>query len=183
MLNFYKNKINSLEYFQNLIMQNKYYKLSVFLLLFMSLSISNAQESILSSGGSANSEEGSVSYSIGQVFYTAVANENGSVSQGVQQPYEIFIVDGIENFNSISLEASAFPNPTSDILFISVKELEKHEDLVFFIYDIKGKLISNQKITENRTQVIIGDLDSGVYFLKITNKKKEFKTFKIIKTQ
>jgi hypothetical protein len=39
-------------------------------------------------GGEATGSGGSVSYSVGQVVYTTNTGINGSVAQGVQQPYE-----------------------------------------------------------------------------------------------
>ncbi len=55
-----------------------------------------AQESIVASGGEATGTGGSSSYSIGQVSYTSNQGTGGSVEQGVQQPFEIYAVLGME---------------------------------------------------------------------------------------
>ena len=55
-----------------------------------------AQEVIPTSGGTASGSGGSASYTIGQMIYTTNNGVNGSVSQGIQQPYEISVVSGIE---------------------------------------------------------------------------------------
>jgi len=47
---------------------------------------------------------------------------NGTVSQGVQQPYEILTVFVSEETKEISLECSAFPNPVDDYIKLKVKK-------------------------------------------------------------
>ncbi|MCB0409870.1 MAG: hypothetical protein KDD29_06595, partial [Flavobacteriales bacterium] len=54
-------------------------------------SIVFAQENTVSSGGDALGVGGSASYSVGQVVYTTHTGVNGSIAQGVQQPYEISV--------------------------------------------------------------------------------------------
>ena len=49
----------------------------------------SAQENTVASGGKATGSGGTVSYSVGQVVYTTNAGTNGSLSQGVQQPYVV----------------------------------------------------------------------------------------------
>ena len=57
------------------------------IITIVSFNQSFGQESVNSSGGTATGATGSVSYSVGQVFYTAQSSLGGSVSQGVQQAY------------------------------------------------------------------------------------------------
>jgi hypothetical protein len=47
------------------------------------------QESIKTTVSNATGSEGSASYSIGQVVYQTHTGTNGSVAEGIQQPYEI----------------------------------------------------------------------------------------------
>ena len=60
--------------------------ITVLLAFTFSLSTSLAQEIIPASGGNAEGVGGSVSYSVGQVFYSIHAADVGSVAEGVQQP-------------------------------------------------------------------------------------------------
>ena len=62
-----------------------------------------AQESVVSSGGNSSGSNGNVSYSIGQLFYKTVNGATANLSSGVEQPFEIQIVLGQDNFN-INLE-------------------------------------------------------------------------------
>ncbi|NLF43456.1 MAG: T9SS C-terminal target domain-containing protein, partial [Bacteroidales bacterium] len=65
--------------------------IKVLITLFTSLWITglSAQNSINTSGGNASSTDGNMSYSVGQVFYNTSQGTNGSIIEGVQQPYEI----------------------------------------------------------------------------------------------
>jgi hypothetical protein len=85
-------------------------------------SLTQAQESINSSGGDATGIGGTVSYSIGQLAFISYTNASGIVSQGVQQAYEIFTVGIKEAELNISL--SVFPNPTSDNLILQVNDFD-----------------------------------------------------------
>ncbi len=53
------------------------------------------QETITSAGGNTTGSAGSVSYTVGQIIFSTFSGANGSVIQGVQQPYEISIATAI----------------------------------------------------------------------------------------
>ncbi|MDA3816438.1 MAG: T9SS type A sorting domain-containing protein [Prolixibacteraceae bacterium] len=168
-------------------MRYKRLKLSAVLLLGLGLTGLQAQESVNATGGNASGSGGSASYSVGQVVYTTNTGTTGSVAQGVQQPYEISIVSGIEETNSIILKCSAYPNPTTDFLTLNVENYD-NENLSYQLFDISGKLIENKKLTSNEITISMANLVSSMYFLKVVQTKhassqQEIKTFKIIKTQ
>lgn len=149
-----------------------------FLLLF-SFTISG-QESINASGQNASGAGGSVSYSIGQLVYTTnSSSSNGSVAQGVQQPYEISVVLGVQ-YPGIKLIMTVSPNPTTDFVTLKIDNYE-FESLTYHLYDLNGKQFLTGQTTTTETQISIGHLPSAVYFLKITDKTKTIKTFKILK--
>lgn len=139
-----------------------------------------AQEAVPASGGNASGSGGTASYSVGQVAYTSISNANGSTNQGVQQPYEFFTL-AIDDYKDIGLSMSVYPNLTSEFVRLKV-ESDKVENLSFQLYDLSGRLLLNQKVISTETFIPIENLRSGSYFLKVTNNKTEFKTFKIIKT-
>jgi hypothetical protein len=147
-----------------------------------SLTSVSAQESLNATGGDASGSGGSASYSVGQVFYTTNTVTSGSVAQGVQQPYEILVVTAIEEAKGINLSVMAYPNPTTDYLQLKV-ESEKLKDLSFQLYDMNGKLLQNEKITGNQISIVMSNLVPATYFVKVIQRNKEVKTFKIIKTQ
>ena len=76
-------------------MIHKRLKLGALLMLGLGLTGLQAQESVNATGGNAQGSGGSVSYSVGQLFYLIITGETGSVSEGVQQPYEISVVTAV----------------------------------------------------------------------------------------
>jgi len=161
-------------------MRHKRLKLSAVLLLGLGLTGLQAQTSVNATDGDVSSSGGSVSYSVGQVVYTTHAGTSGSVAEGVQQPYEISVVTGLEETKGINLSVSAYPNPTTDYLTLEVKDVELL-NLHFQLYDMNGKLLQNEKITGNQTSIVMSNLLPATYFVKVIQGNKEVKTFKIIK--
>jgi len=161
-------------------MRHKRLKLSAVLLLGLGLTGLQAQESVNATGGNASGSGGSASYSVGQVVYTTNTGTNGSVAQGVQQPYEISVVTGIEQAKGINLVVTAYPNPTSDFITLNITEFNI-PDLSYQMFDMNGKLLQSEKITVNQTSIVMSNLVPATYFVKVIQSKKEVKTFKIIK--
>ena len=114
------------------------------------------------------------------MVYTTNTGTNGSVAQGVQQPFEISVVTGIEEAKGINLSVLAYPNPTTDYLTLEVKDFEL-STLHFQLYNMSGKLLESKKITGNQTSIVMSNLVPATYFVKVTESNKEVKTFKIIK--
>ncbi len=157
---------------------------AILLAFTFSLSTATAQESVNATGGDASGSGGSASWSVGQVAYQTHTGTSGSVAEGVQQPYEIFVVTGIEEAEGINLSISAYPNPATDYLELKV-ESEKLKDLSYQLYDMNGKLLQSEKITSNQTSIVMSNLVPATYFVKVVNTNhdlsQEVKTFKIIK--
>jgi len=155
-------------------------KLSALFLLCLGLTEIQAQQSILTSGGDASGSGGSVSYSVGQIVYTTNTGANGSVAQGVQQPFEISDVTGIIEAKGITLNCSAYPNPANNYLTLKTENFNL-STLNFQLFDISGQLLLNQKINSNETSISMESLPAANYFLKVIDNNKEVKTFRIIK--
>lgn len=139
-----------------------------------------AQVAIPVAGGDATGSGGSVSYSIGQVVYTTNSSASGSVTEGVQQPYEVFVITGNELLPFVGLSYKAYPNPATDFLILSVGELE-NENLTYRLSDMNGKITGSGKVIEKETKIQMGTLKDGNYFLSVIGNNAEIKTFKIIK--
>lgn len=161
-------------------MRRKNLKLSALFLLGVGLTGLHAQESISATGGNASGSGGSVSYSIGQVVYTINTGTNGSVAQGVQQPYEISVSTGLDEANGINLTVSAYPNPTADFLILKVENYD-NTNLRYQLFDMNGNLLETKKLQGNQASIVMNNLAPATYFLKITQGSQEVKTFKIIK--
>lgn len=162
------------------VLRHKKVKLSAVLLLGIGLTGLHAQNTIPASGGNASGSGGSVSYSVGQIVYTKSTGTNGSSAQGVQQPYEISVVTGIEEALGISLEIMVYPNPATDFVKLKIENYEV-QNLRYQLYDINGSLLQDNKIVGNETNIVMSYYMSATYFLKVTDNNKVVKTFKIIK--
>ena len=153
-------------------------KLMMALLLFVAIK-GFSQENANAAGGNIAGGGGSVAYSVGQVVYTTNTGLDGSVSQGVQQPYEVSELLGAEN-PSIRLVVQAYPNPTQNYLTLNVGNNEI-SNLNFQLIDVNGRLIKNKKISNAIEVIDMEKLQAAVYFLKVARNNKEIKNFKIIK--
>ena len=139
-----------------------------------------AQQSITIAGGEAAGTGGSMSYSSGQVVYTTNTGTNGSVAQGIQQPYEISVETGIEETESIPFQCSIYPNPITENLVLKIEKYDM-ENLLYQLCDMNGRILENNRITGNENIIVMSRFVPGTYFLRITVIDKEVKTFKIIK--
>jgi len=142
-----------------------------------------AQTTFPVTGGNATGSKGSVSWSVGQVLYNTYTGTNGSVAQGVQQPFEIMVVSAIEEAKGIDLSCIVYPNPTKDVLRLKMdaNTAVNLRNLSYLLYDINGKQIKSDKLEGSETIIETADLAPAIYILKVIQGSKEIKTFKIIK--
>ncbi len=150
------------------------------ILLRLGLSNLEAQDNMNTSGGNAEGNGGTESYSIGQVVCHTYTGTNGSSAEGVQQPYEISNILSIEEKPGISLLATAFPNPANEGLTLQINE-PVISDLSYQLLDFHGRILLSERITDNQTSIGMSNRVPATYFLKVTQGYKEIKTFKIIK--
>ena len=140
---------------------------------------SYGQQAIVPAGAEASSASGSVSYTIGQVGYTTQADANYSMAAGVQQPYEISVLEVTHPvYEGILLKA--YPNPTSDYLVLDVGALAL-QHLSFTVADLSGKLLFADTITQPQTQIAFSKWPTGTYLVTLKASNTNAKTFKIIK--
>ncbi len=161
-------------------MRFKQLKLVVFFLLVLGLTGLQAQESLNASGGDVSESGGSLAYSVGQLVYHSNTATDASVVEGVQQPYEISLVIGLQENPGIKLSVSAYPNPVSDYLILSVDKLES-SSLNYQLYDMQGKLLQNEKIISKQTSILMSSLEPSTYYLRVIQENKAVNTFKIVK--
>lgn len=139
------------------------------------------QKGNVSTGGVATGIGGTACYSIGQTDYITATASTATITQGLQQPYEIQIMTGIES-TEISLTTSIYPNPTSGLVFLKV-EKSSIQFMSYTLTDLQGKILSQQKLADEKTNIVMTDLANGTYFITVTKNDKSLKSFKIIKTQ
>jgi hypothetical protein len=168
-------------------------KFTALLMFGVGLTSLKAQQVTDAAGGDASGSAGTVAYSVGQIVYTTQNSINGSVAQGVQQPYEISITTGLAE-EGININLSVYPNPTTDwlTLKVDISNTLSDQPMLYQLFDISGKLLESNTIVANATTIKMEYYAVATYFLKVytvgrddrasvTQNNAEIKTFKIIK--
>lgn len=154
----------------------------VFLIIILSgLSMSElfAQQDVLSASCDGSGNGGTVSWSVGLVAYSTWSDVAGILTEGVQQPYEIFNPDGIEDFVSNS-EFSVFPNPTTGKVTLKSFNINL-KNRSASIYNMEGTVLRSVSVDAEEVAIPMDDLKPATYFLVILEKDQPVKTYKIIK--
>ena len=150
-------------------------KIYTTLIFFLCLPCIYSQEACTSACADATGIGGTVNFSVGQVGYTCEGT-NISISQGVQQAKQIPFATIV----GINLRISIYPNPTTGILYVEVKNND-YPGLQFQLYDLNGKLLESKNAAANQTGFVMKYLAAGTYILQITENNKQVRSFKVIK--
>lgn len=145
-------------------------------------STNNTMETINASGSDSTGSSGSVTYSIGQVFYTYIGESVYNITQGIQQEELSVNLDATENSVEPKIEIFIFPNPTTDFVNVNMEGFEYQNGLRSYqLYDYQGRLLKQNTINQNETQINLNDLSASIYILQVYVDNKVLKTFKILK--
>lgn len=107
----------------------------------------SAQTSLNTSGGNSSRASGSVSYSVEQVVNNNVTKSSGSVAEGVQIPFDISVVLGVEQ-TQIILNLMVYPNPTVDHVFLKMELTNQTTDTHYSLMDNNNKILINSKLAK-----------------------------------
>lgn len=138
-----------------------------------------AQSSVNSAGSSASGSGGSVSYSVGQVFIQTITSPAGSISEGVQHPFE-FQATAIENIQDLQQAFIMYPNPVKQRVYLK-RRTGIGSPASYRLLNLNGKVLETGVITPDILSVDMQSYAASVYFLEITQQNKKTQTFKIIK--
>lgn len=170
----------------------KYLNVKIFnLLIIMMLAISfkgisqntqDVMETIIPSGNNAVGSSGSVTYSIGQVFYTYIGVQTVyNVAQGIQHQESDENL-GTPEVEEPTTEIFVFPNPAADFVNIRMKGFElENGDRSYRLYDIQGRLLKQNKIDQTETEVSLNNLSPSIYIVVVYVDNKILKSFKVLK--
>jgi hypothetical protein len=162
-------------------MKYKKWKYSFYMLIGLGTTCLQAQQVVPCTGGNASGSGGKASFTVGQIAYTTQSDNNNTIMQGVQQPYEISELTGVKKASGISLECLVYPNPSIDYLQLKIENY-KSSILYFSLYNLNGELLESKKVISNEITIIkMQNLVPSTYLLKITDGNNEIKTFNIIK--
>lgn len=136
------------------------------------------QNSVNVVGGDMYNNTGSISFSIGQVVIENTINTIGSISQGVQQAFEITTLNLEEN--KLNLSLSAYPNPTQTQLILNIGNYNQ-EKLKYNIVSSEGQLLSQGSIHSSEIIIDFQQLPKALYFIEIQQELSKIQIFRIIK--
>jgi hypothetical protein len=127
----------------------------------------------LSSTNSGALSNNNLIYSVGEVFVNPT-NQNDASSGLIGSISRIEFTSLSINEIEFNQNLKFYPNPTSNSVFLYIEnEIIKN----IYIFDLNGKLVSNQKNSNN--QIDLSNLQTGTYIIKTDN--QNIKSFKIIK--
>jgi hypothetical protein len=124
-------------------------KTFLFVIVLLATQLVCSQEAIPVSGGEATGSGGSGSYTVGQVFYTTHTGTKGSLSQGVQHPFEFQTLSNPE-LTTVNLTAVPYPNPTKDFIILKITD-RAFNNLRYTLFDVNGKSIVSDAIATPST--------------------------------
>lgn len=139
-----------------------------------------AQTSFVSSGiSNTNQSLGSVSYSVGQVFYHTISNTSAKIEEGVQHAHEIYTV---EVFNDVSFDPvlKAYPNPVEKYLILETKVVE-HSKIRYRIDDVFGNTCLKGSLQNPGIKIDLSTLNPAIYLLEVFTDQSRIKTLIILK--
>ena len=149
--------------------------LATFLLISSYLS---SQQTVTTSGGNIESNQVSLSYTIGQLKVNTIEKVDSSILeldfvQGVQYAIDVF---DCMDFNNIKI--SVFPNPTSSLVNISMENI--NNKLRVIVFDVAGREMYNHSFTDNEFSVDFSSYSEGIYILAFYNFCGLFRSFKVV---
>lgn len=139
-------------------------------------------ETLNASGNDATGSAGTVTYSIGQLFYTYIGSPVYNVAQGIQHEESSETLSTLENTIEPKIEMFIFPNPTTDFVTLNTQALSfENEPQSYQLFDLQGRLLLQNTIKQTETQINLSNFNTAVYILRVYANNKVLKTFKILK--
>ena len=152
-------------------------KLKLLATFFLISSYLSSQQTVTTSGGDIESDQVSLSYTIGQLKVNTIDKVDLSILeldfiQGVQYAIDVF---DCRDYNNIKI--SVFPNPTSSIVNISMGNIE--DKLSLMVYDVAGRKIYDHSFSEKDFSIDFSSYSEGIYILSFYNFCGLFRSFKL----
>ena len=147
-------------------------------LMMLSVMILSAQSDVVPVGGTATGSGGTVTYTVGQIAVQTYSNGTFTISEGVQQPYEIQII-GVDDYPGITLNAMVYPNPTVGNVQLTINNEQLEGEVK--VFDMNGKFLFSKRIERQNIEIPMSDLATGTYFVNVLDGTQVLKTFKVVK--
>jgi hypothetical protein len=149
------------------------YVLLIILTIFLR-SHTEAQISNNASGNAISNNYGSITYSIGELFYVEKGSQY-TLAEGIQNGITINPIN-----TKSSIKVSIYPNPTSDLVYFKVQNLNFH-NYSYKIYNSYGIELLHGRIQNMNASASLSHLPPSIYLCKIYRDQFEILTYQIIK--
>lgn len=137
-------------------------------LVLLGLTVTKLSAQILSpeiitcNGDQFSTDDIIIDWTVGESICETEKTSDNIITQGFQQNSNILKV--VNDTNS-KCSIIAYPNPTSDIVFIKINGMT---NIIVEVTDIQGKSLSNYKITDmSNIQIDFAGFEEGQYYIKI----------------
>ena len=137
---------------------------------------------INTTGNNATGSSGTISYSLGQVFYTYTGALDRTLAQGIQHTSVENVLATNEIIEITNQNIIIYPNPVKEILQLKVENYISADVKQFYLlFDLQGRLLKEDIIEDVNSQIDMTNLKSALYIFNVYRDNKVYKTFKVIK--
>ena len=154
--------------------------ISIIALPLLGMAQSISPQVIASAGEHFANGSAQLSWTLGEVMIDTYADGNNILTQGFHQT--LLTVTSIEE-NLADLVLNMYPNPTSELLNIDLRNND--EDLELQLFDMGGKLIHTDAITAHTGQYVLqmNKVESGKYLIRLQSADGQVNsTHQVVKT-
>jgi hypothetical protein len=149
------------------------------LLLSIHLHIS-AQTGFSTCGGNVSTDEHTISFSMGQVFYLSAFSTSNYYSQGLQHSNLVSLPNGIDNLTENNSLISIYPNPVVNELHLKLKNVEM-TGMNVKLYNSLGKMVMQTSFKTSEQILKMDNYASGIYMLVLSDNQIIRGFYKFIK--
>lgn len=151
----------------------------VLIVLLFAVTATYAQQVVASSGNSGSTAGYTVDWTLGEPVIETISSPGNILTQGLHQTK--LLVTAISEMEFPGLEVKVYPNPTGR--FLTIEVIQTGDELIFYeISDITGRKTVLKQLYSNTEEIDMGSYVSGIYFLNVITRNREYvKVFKIIK--
>jgi hypothetical protein len=137
-----------------------------------------SQTAIVPAGGDLNRQEGSISVSIGQIFYEPIGQSMIDLLPGVQQTHLQKVNTMVQMGSDIQM--SVYPNPVEEFLNVEIEAAGGH-NMTYQLFHINGQLQLEGMLEGRSMSIPVHQLLPGLYVLQVFIHPSEKFTFQIVK--
>jgi len=131
----------------------------------------NGQNGFVAVGGDIATSNGSIAYSIGQPFWECKEGDTYKVFEGLQQPFEWYIVTHL-NAMGAHPGINMFPNPAGQGVYLKVDSVERSLGFEYKIFNSSGMLVARGQFFNTEHFIDIDGWPPGSYFVALLKDSK-----------